>query len=84
MGFPSAPDAQLANAATRIQYVEPEPDGYMSMLQLVAFFERYATSFAAPMELGTTVVGVEQVGARFRVQTNRGVWLADNGVIATG
>jgi putative flavoprotein involved in K+ transport len=56
----------------------------MSMPQLVAFFERYATSFAAPMELGTTVVGVEQVGARFRVQTNRGVWLADNVVIATG
>jgi putative flavoprotein involved in K+ transport len=56
----------------------------MSMPQLVAFFERYATSFAAPVELGTTVVGVEQVGARLRVQTNRGIWLADNVVIATG
>jgi putative flavoprotein involved in K+ transport len=66
------------------RYVGPEPDGYMSMPQLVAFFERYATSFAAPVELGTTVVGVEQVGARLRVQTNRGIWLADNVVIATG
>jgi putative flavoprotein involved in K+ transport len=66
------------------RYGGPEPDGYMSMPQLVAFFERYATSFAAPMELGTTVVRVEQVGARFRVQTNRGIWLADNVVIATG
>jgi len=65
-------------------YVGPEPDGYMSMAQLVAFFEKYATSFAAPIVLGTTVVGVEPVGARFRVQTNRGIWLADNVVIATG
>ena len=56
----------------------------MSMPQLVVFFERYAASFAAPMESGTTVSGVEQVGARFRVETNRGVWLADNVVIATG
>ena len=66
------------------RYVGPDPDGYMSMPQLVGFFERYATSFAAPIELGTTVGGVEQVGARFRVQTDRGVWLADNVVIATG
>jgi len=66
------------------KYVGPDPDGYMSMPQLVGFFERYATSFAAPIELGTTVGGVEQVGARFRVQTDRGVWLADNVVIATG
>jgi putative flavoprotein involved in K+ transport len=66
------------------RYVGPDPDGYMSMPQLVGFFERYATSFAAPIELGTTVGGVEQVGARFRVQTNRDVWLANNVVIATG
>src|SRR5262245_4243111 len=66
------------------KYVGPDPDGYMSMPQLVGFFERYATSFAAPIELGTTVGGVEQVGAQFRVQTDRGVWLADTVVIATG
>ena len=66
------------------RYVGPDPDGYMSMPQLVGFFERYATSFAAPIELGTTVGGVEQVGAQFRVQTDRGVWRADTVVIATG
>src|SRR4030095_15646573 len=36
------------------RYDGPEPDGYMSMPQLVTFFERYATSFATPIEQATT------------------------------
>ena len=66
------------------RYEGPEPDGYMSMPQLVAFLERYAASIAAPVEPGTTVVAVERAGAHFRVQTDRGTWLARNVVIATG
>jgi putative flavoprotein involved in K+ transport len=66
------------------RYDGGEPDGYMSMPQLIAFFERYAASFAAPIESETTVLGVEQAGARFRVETSRGAWLADHVVIATG
>jgi putative flavoprotein involved in K+ transport len=66
------------------RYEGPEPDGYMSMSQLVAFFDRYAASFAAPIECATTVLAVENAGPNFRVQTNRGMWLAHNVVIATG
>jgi putative flavoprotein involved in K+ transport len=66
------------------RYDGAEPDGYMSMPQLVSFFERYARSFGAPIELGTSVLGVERAGALLRVQTNRGTWLARNVVIATG
>ena len=65
-------------------YDGPEPDGYMSMSQLVTFFEQYAASFAAPVELATTVLGVERAGADFLVRTSRGTWLARNVVIATG
>src|SRR5262245_61821156 len=66
------------------QYDGPEPDGYRSMPQLVTFFERYAASFAAPLEADTTVLEIERAGGLFRVQTNRGTWLARRVVIATG
>ena len=66
------------------RYEGPEPDGYMSMAQVVAFFERYATSFAAPIELDTTVLAVERAGTHFQVRTSRDTWLARHVVIATG
>jgi putative flavoprotein involved in K+ transport len=66
------------------RYAGPEPDGYMSMSELVDFLERYAASCRAPVESSTTVLSVEHTGDRFRVETSRGVWLADNVVIATG
>lgn len=66
------------------RYEGPDPDGYMSMPELVTFLEHYAASFAAPVEAGTTVLAVESVGPHFRIRTNRGTWLAHNVVIATG
>lgn len=66
------------------RYDGPESDGYMSMPQLVGFFERYAASFDAPLELGTSVSAVERAGSYFRVQTNRASWIADHVVVATG
>lgn len=66
------------------RYEGPEPDGYMSMSQLIAFLARYAESFAAPLEPATTVLAVEKSGTYFRVRTNHGLWLAHNVVIATG
>src|SRR5262245_19308180 len=58
------------------QYHGPEPDGYMSMTELVDFFERYAASFRAPIELGTTVIAMEREGAHFRIETSRSNWHA--------
>ena len=66
------------------RYDGPEPDGYMSMPELVTFFERYAASFEAPLETGTSVVSIRRAGADYRVETTRGIWLARNVVIATG
>ena len=66
------------------RYDGPEPDGFMSASQVAAFLDRYAASFAAPVEADTTVVNVDMVGALFRVRTNRGIWLARNVVVATG
>jgi putative flavoprotein involved in K+ transport len=66
------------------RYEGAHPDGYMGMAELVAFFERYAASFDAPLETGTTVLALEQDGARLRVRTDRGDWRARHVVIATG
>ncbi|HTI38950.1 MAG TPA: NAD(P)-binding domain-containing protein [Vicinamibacterales bacterium] len=66
------------------RYDGTDPDGYMSMPEVVGFFERYAESFHAPIETNTTVLSVERVRPGFRVETDRGLWMADNVVIATG
>ncbi len=67
-----------------LRYEGPDPDGYMRMPEVVDFLERYARSFAAPVEEGTTVLAVEPVGAGYRVTTDRGGWEAPSVVVATG
>jgi putative flavoprotein involved in K+ transport len=66
------------------RYQGPDPDGYMTMPEVVDFLERYARSFAAPVEEGTTVLAVEPADGRYRVTTDRGEWEASSVVIATG
>jgi putative flavoprotein involved in K+ transport len=66
------------------QYDGDDRDGFMSVPELIAFFERYAASSAAPVLTDTTVQSVERLADRFRVVTNRGVWSASSVVVATG
>jgi putative flavoprotein involved in K+ transport len=66
------------------RYQGPDPDGYMRMPEVIDFLERYARSFAAPVEEGTNVIGVESRGGTYRVTTDRGGWEAPAVVIATG
>lgn len=65
-------------------YDGPEPDGFMTMTQVVGFLGQYAQSFDAPVETLTTVLKVTPVPAGFRVCTDRGTWMAATIVIATG
>ena len=65
-------------------YNGPDPDGYMTMPQVVSYFDRYATSFRAPVETGVDVRAVTQEGRSFRVETTRGAWTARSIVVATG
>ena len=66
------------------RYQGDDPDGYMTMPQVVDFFKRYARSFDAPVEVSTSVRSVEATDGGYRVTTNQGVWTASNVVIATG
>ena len=66
------------------QYDGDDPDGFMSVPELIAFFERYAASSAAPIVTDTAVESVERSANGFRVVTSRGDWLASSVVVATG
>ena len=65
-------------------YDGPDPDGYMTAAQTVAYFDRYAASFGAPVETGVEVRAVTHDGSVFRVETTRGAWTARSLVVATG
>jgi putative flavoprotein involved in K+ transport len=66
------------------RYQGEDSDGYMSMLEVAGYLERYARSFDAPVEERTTVVSVETCPGGYRVVTDRGEWQAPSVVVATG
>ena len=65
-------------------YLGADPDGFMTVHEVVEFLEGYSRSFAAPVETETTVLAVETGGRGYRVTTDRGTWTAPNVVVATG
>jgi len=67
------------------QYDGSDPDGFMTMPEVIEFLEQYADSFRAPVETNTTVLAVDATAdGRYRVLTDRGLWIARNVVVATG
>jgi putative flavoprotein involved in K+ transport len=66
------------------RYGGTDPDGYMTMPQVVEFIEEYASLVGAPVRTGTTVTSVSAEGAGYRVETDRGGWQCRAVVIASG
>ena len=66
------------------RYQGADRDGFMTMPELISYFERYAKSFSAPVQDETTVLGVERAERGYRVRTDQGDWQAPNVVVATG
>src|SRR5262252_6229643 len=66
-------------------YDGADPDGFMARDEVVGFFERYAHGFDAPVHEGVNVQTVDRLNnGRFAIRTDRGLWSADNVVVATG
>ena len=42
------------------QYRGADPDGFMTMPEIISYFERYAQSFSAPVQDETTVLSVKR------------------------
>jgi len=66
------------------EYAGGDPDGFLSRDELAGHFERWAESFAAPLRCGVEVRAVRPDGDGFAVETDAGVWRAENVVVATG
>src|ERR1044072_1328070 len=64
-------------------YDGDDPDGFMTMPEIVEFVTRYAKDIAAPVQTGTTVTSVRRSGDGYLVTTDRDEWLCDTVVLAT-
>lgn len=65
-------------------YDGDDPHGFMLRDEIVAYIERYAQSFAAPLREGVTVERVSQSDDGFALQTSAGPFTADQVVVAVG
>ncbi|HYQ63381.1 NAD(P)-binding domain-containing protein [Actinophytocola sp.] len=65
-------------------YGGPDPDGYMSMGEVVELIDRFALSSGAPVRTGTTVTSVRRTDDGYLVTTDRGSIASRTVVIASG
>lgn len=75
------------NAMTRLPglaYDGDDPEGYMTMAEVVAFVERYARHQKAPVVAGTRVTSVRRIDDEYQVTAGRRTWTARSVVLATG
>lgn len=66
------------------RYDGDDPDGFMSMPEVIGFIERYADTTSAPVLTHTTVISVLPVVEGYRVVTDKGTWTARAVVLASG
>ncbi|HEX3539204.1 MAG TPA: NAD(P)-binding domain-containing protein [Acidimicrobiales bacterium] len=66
------------------RYDGDDPDGYMSMPEVVGYLRRYASAIDAPVESHTAVLAVDPDGDGYRVATSNGEWRTRTVVIASG
>jgi putative flavoprotein involved in K+ transport len=65
-------------------YGGDDPDGFMTMPELVRFLQRYAELARAPVVTESRVTRVRQMGGGYEVTTNQGPWRCQTLVIASG
>ena len=66
------------------QYEGADPDGYMTMGEVIDFISLYAMSSGAPVRTHTTVTSVRQADAGYQVTTNQGDLRCRTVVLASG
>jgi putative flavoprotein involved in K+ transport len=65
-------------------YDGDDPDGFMTMPEVVDFITDYAKTIAAPVESGTTVTSVRRANGGYLVSADQGEWRCETVVVATG
>jgi len=66
------------------RYEGPDPDGYMTMSEVVEFIEHFAKASRAPVRTHTNVTSVRQVDDGYQVVTDQGETRCRTVVIASG
>ena len=66
------------------EYRGDDPDGFMTMPEVIDFITTYAKAMATPVQTGTTVSSVQRTAEGYRVDTDQGVWHCETVVLATG
>src|SRR5215831_6983063 len=66
------------------EYDGNDPYGFMSLAEVVEYFDNYVERFRLPVHCGVEVFSVEKVGDRYVVRTSEKNYAAENVVIATG
>ena len=66
------------------RYEGDDPDGFMSVKELVGFIETYGSAIAAPIETQTAVTSLAPAGGGYRVQTEQGSWQTLTVAMASG
>lgn len=66
------------------RYEGDDPDGYMSMPEVIDYLSIYAAAIAAPVEPRTEVLSVRTDDPGFRVATSNGEWQTRAVVLASG
>jgi putative flavoprotein involved in K+ transport len=67
-----------------LAYEGDDPDGFMTVPEVISFVEHYADIISAPIQIRTTVTSVCCAGDGYRVDTNRGSWKCRAIVVASG
>src|SRR3954451_24979480 len=65
-------------------YGGDDPDGFMTMPEVVDFIASYAKDIAAPVQTGTTVTSVRRTDGGFSVTTDHGDFECRTLVLASG
>lgn len=76
--------ARLPGAAGDDGAMSRSPDGYMTVGEVAALVDRYATTIDAPVVDRTTVTRLGPRGDGYEVVTDRGVWTCAAAIIASG
>ena len=67
-----------------LEYDGDDPDGYMTMSEVIGFIDTYAKTVDAPIRTHTTVQSLRPNHAGYEVVTDDGTWASPTVVLATG
>ncbi|EPC04053.1 hypothetical protein L861_01740 [Litchfieldella anticariensis FP35 = DSM 16096] len=67
-----------------LRYAGPDPEGFMTMPEVVDVLRQYARQLSAPVHNDTTVLSVQPADNGYRVVTDQGDWQCRAVVIASG